>query len=243
LQLLLGAQSASLAHGIVLHALPAQAYGEHDVCAPAMQTPLPSQVEGAARFCLPLHIWGPQTVPAAAGVQVPAEPGTAHEKQSAQLAAPQHTPSTQWPLRHCGSVEHAVPFGCRLVQAPPTHEEPSTQSPSPPQVVRQAPFPHRNGLQLTVGCAQAPAPLQKPVGVDVEPMHEACPHDVAVGAYWQLPAPLQAPVRPHGGAATQRPCGSGWASGTSLHAPARPETSQAWQVPHAELAQQTPSTQ
>ena len=95
LQVFAGAQSASLAQGIVLHALPAQAYGEHDDCAPAMQAPLPSQVDGAARFALPLHICGPQTVPAAAGAQLPAEPGTAHEKQSAQLAAPQHTPSTQ----------------------------------------------------------------------------------------------------------------------------------------------------
>jgi hypothetical protein len=30
---------------------------------------------------------------------------------------------------------------------------------------------------------------------------------------------------------------------TSLHAPSRPETSQDWQVPHAEVEQQTPSTQ
>jgi hypothetical protein len=78
LQALLAAQSASLAQ-LVLHAVPAHAYGEHDVDAPAAQTPLPSQVDGAPRFCLPLHIAGPQTTPAATGVQLPAEPATAHE--------------------------------------------------------------------------------------------------------------------------------------------------------------------
>jgi hypothetical protein len=58
----LGAQSALLAHGIVLHALPEQAYGAHGVVAPAAQAPLPLQVEGAARFAFPLHAAGPQTV-------------------------------------------------------------------------------------------------------------------------------------------------------------------------------------
>jgi hypothetical protein len=144
----------------------------HDDCAPAAQTPLPSQAEGAAMFCLPLHIAGPHTTPAATGWQLPAKPATAHEVQTAQVAAPQHTPSTQWPLRHCGSIVHAVPFVRRFVHAPPTHAEPLTQSPSPPHIVRHAPLPPQlKGLQLTVCCEHAPAPLQNPVGVDVEPVH------------------------------------------------------------------------
>jgi hypothetical protein len=40
------------------------------------------------------------SVPAGTGAHVPADPGTAHDVQLAQLAAPQHTPSTQWPLTH-----------------------------------------------------------------------------------------------------------------------------------------------
>jgi hypothetical protein len=83
--------------------------------------------------------------------------------------------------------------------------DPTTQSPSPPHIVRHAPPPHRNGLQLTEGCAHVPAPLQNPVAVYVEPAHEACPQDVVVGAFWQLPAPSHVPVKPHGGAGTQRP--------------------------------------
>jgi hypothetical protein len=58
-----------------------------------------------------------------------------------------------------------------------------------------------------------------------------------------LPAPSQAPVKPHGGAAAQRACGSTCDGGTSLHAPSRVATLQAWQVPHAEVEQHTPSTQ
>jgi hypothetical protein len=85
--------------------------------------------------------------------------------------------------------------------------------------------------------------LQKPVGVNEDPEQEACPHEVVVGAFWQLPAPSHAPVKPHGGAGVQRPCGSACDGGTSLHVPWRPETLQAWQVPHAEAAQHTPSTQ
>ena len=64
-----------------------------------------------------------------------------------------------------------------------------------------------------------------------------------MGAFWQWLAPSQVPVKPQGGAGAQRACGSVWPGGTSLHAPARPETLHAWQVPHAEVAQQTPSTQ
>jgi hypothetical protein len=130
-----------------------------------------------------LHIAGPHTTPAATGVQLPAAPATAHEVQTGQLAAPQHTPSMQWPLRHWRSIVHAMPFVSRLVHAPPTHEEPGTQSPTPPHVVRQAVAPQLNGLQLTVCCEQAPAPLQKPVGVEVEPAHEGWPHEVVVGAF------------------------------------------------------------
>jgi hypothetical protein len=50
-------------------------------------------------------------------------------------------------------------------------------------------------------------------------------------------------VNPQGGAGTQRACGSAAPTGTALQVPARPVTLQAWQVPHADIPQQTPSTQ
>ena len=39
------------------------------------------------------------------------------------------------------------------------------------------------------------------MGVNVEPEQDAVPHDTVVAASWQAPAPLQAPVLPHGGLA------------------------------------------
>lgn len=80
-------------------------------------------------------------VPAGTGAQLPAEPARAHEVQLGQLAAPQHTPSTQWPLTHCGSMVQATPLELRLAQEVPTQDDPTTQSPAPAHVVRHAPFP------------------------------------------------------------------------------------------------------
>lgn len=118
------------------------------------------------------------------------------------------------------------------------------QSPSPAQVARHVPpGPQRNGLQFTDGWLHAPAPVQKPEGVYVEPVHEAAPQAVVAGATLQVPEPLHVPVRPQGGVGAQRACGSASSAGTSLQVPARPATLQALQVPQLELAQHTPSTQ
>jgi hypothetical protein len=57
------------------------------------------------------------------------------------------------------------------VQDPLTHDEPATQSPSAAQLVRHASVPHRYGLQPSESCEHAPAPLQKPICVAVEPEH------------------------------------------------------------------------
>src|SRR4051794_2654477 len=119
------------------------------------------------------------------------------------------------------------------------------QSPSPAQVVRQAPAPpQRYSPQLIGVCLQAPAPLQVPAGVNVDPVHVAVPQVVEVGAFWQAPAPLQVPVNPQGGAAVQRACGSASPAGIGAQVPSSPATLQAVQAPaHAAEAQQTPSTQ
>jgi hypothetical protein len=241
LQFALGAQSASPVHGMVLQAPAAQAQGEQLDVAPATQSPAPSHLGAAAMFCLPLHDDDPQMVPAGEGAQLP--PPTAHEVHTGQVAEPQHTLSTQWPLRHCGPLVHAAPFALRVVHAVPTHDDPLTQSPSPVHVVRHALAPHTNGLQLVGVCVHAPAPLHAPVGVSLEPVHEGDPHEVVVGAFWHAPAPLHAPVKPQGGAGWQRPCGSAAEGGTSLHAPARPATLHAMHVPQVEVVQHTPSTQ
>jgi hypothetical protein len=87
-----------------------------------------------------------------------------------------------------------------------------------------------------------PAPLQKPTGVSIEVMHVAVPHDVAVDAFRQAPAPSHVPTKPHGGLGAQRPCGSAASADTSLHVPSRPAMLHAWHVPQLAVAQQTPST-
>src|SRR5450432_2458509 len=94
-----------------------------------------------------------------------------------------------------------------------------------------------------MGVAQAPAPVQWETGVAVVPVQEGAPQLVPAPACSHAPAPLQLPVLPQGGLATQRACGSASPDPTLEQAPALPTTLQAWQAAHIEVPQQTPSTQ
>jgi hypothetical protein len=85
--------------------------------------------------------------------------------------------------------------------------------------------------------------LQRETGVNVEPEQDAVPHDTVVAASAQAPAPLQAPVLPHGGAGVQRFIGSVVPTGTLAQLPALAPTLQAWHMPHALEVQQTPLVQ
>jgi hypothetical protein len=94
------------------------------------------------------------------------------------------------------------------------------------------------------GWVHAPEPLQCDAGWNVEPAHDApAPHDTLAAASWQPPAPLQAPVLPHGGAAAHCPDGAGLPAAMSVHLPALPARLQALHVPHDAALQQTPSVQ
>jgi len=88
-----------------------------------------------------------------------------------------------------------------------------------------------------------PLPLQCETGVNVDPLQDWLPHETPVPASWQAPAPLHAPVLPHGGFGAQRPCGSAALAATGAQVPALPDTLQAWQVLQALELQHTPSTQ
>jgi hypothetical protein len=94
-----------------------------------------------------------------------------------------------------------------------------------------------------MGVAQAPPPVQCETGVNVVPEHEAVPQLTPALACSQEPAPSQLPVLPQGGWGVQRVCGSASPDATFAHVPALPTMLQAWQVPHDEVPQQTPSTQ
>jgi hypothetical protein len=157
---------------------------------------------------------------------------------------PQQTPCTQCPLMQPASPLHPPPFGERLVQEPPWQVSPEMQSPSPPQVVRQALLdPHTYSPQSVGVCLHAPAPVQLPIGVKVIPTQAAVPQEVEVGAFRQAPAPSHVPVKPQGGLGGQRPCGSAAPAVTSAQAPSLPATLQARHEPQLAVEQQTPSTQ
>lgn len=91
-----------------------------------------------------------------------------------------------------------------------------------------------------VGGAHAPAPLQRDTGENVEPVHEAVPHDTAVDACWQAPEPSQAPVLPHGGLGGQPP--TTWPAAMLAQLPA-PLTLHAWHSGQLPVPQHTPSVQ
>jgi hypothetical protein len=78
-----------------------------------------------------------------------------------------------------------------------------------------------------VGARQPPVPLQCDSGVYVDPVHDCVPHDTVVAASWQAPAPLHAPVLPHGGFGVQRPIVSVVPAGTLAQLPAAAPTLQA----------------
>jgi hypothetical protein len=180
-------------------------------------------------------------------VHVPGLPGTLHDSHVPQLALPQHTPSTQLPLMHWLPARHAPPFGTSAqlrLGAVPWHVNGARQSLSAPQLVRQAAPPHMYGEHVDdVAGAQLPAPVQCEMGVNVEPVHAAVPHDTVAAACWQPPVPLHAPVLPHGGAAVHCPVGAAVPAGRGAQLPAVVPTLHAWHSPHALLLQQTPSTQ
>ena len=196
------------------------------------------QVDAGIIMQSPLGSW-----PTGTGLHVPCMVATAHELQLVQLAEAQQKPSVQLPLKHSVPATQAAPLAFRLVQTLDMQVKPAAQSPSPPQVVRQAPAPQANGAQLIGGCTQAPAPLQLPTGVNVDPLHEAVPQLVVVGPLRQAPFPSHLPLNPQGGFGAQPPCGSIWSAPTGLHIPAMPATLHDWQLPHMTEAQQTPSTQ
>jgi hypothetical protein len=82
-------------------------------------------------------------VPVGSGAQPPALPETLQEAQVPQALLVQQTPSVHMPLAHSVPAAQAAPFTLRLVQVPEMQLKPVTQSPFPPQVVRQAVLPQR----------------------------------------------------------------------------------------------------
>ena len=108
------------------------------------QRPVPSHVPVVAHVAAGMgaQVASGSAPPAGTGWQLPGFPATAHDVHAAQLADPQQTCSTQWPLMQVVPSAQAPPFGVRFVHEPFAQVSPGTQSPSPAHVVRHvAPEP------------------------------------------------------------------------------------------------------
>jgi hypothetical protein len=103
-------------------------------CPAPLQVPVVPQVDAGMVMQTPTG----STPPAGTGRQLPCWPVTAHELQLVQLADAQQNPSVQLPVKHSGPAAQEAPFALRLVQTFDWQVKPDAQSPSPPQVVRQA---------------------------------------------------------------------------------------------------------
>ena len=94
------------------------------------------------------------------------------------------------------------------------------------------------------GAGQVPVPVQVAAGVKVVPLQLAARQDVVAGARAQVPLPVQVPVLPQGGAATQRESAAPAVTleQVPLAAPVL-AFEQAVQAPVQTVLQQNPSTQ
>ena len=127
---------------------------------------------------------------------------------------------------------------------PLTHWSPVAQFAEVVQLVVQAVAPQMNGEQLVVTAAgQLPVPVQVAAAVATPPAQLAARQDVVAGATAQAPAPVQVPVLPQGGAATQRASVAPAArlAQVPLAAPVL-AFEQAVQAPVQAVLQQNPST-
>jgi hypothetical protein len=218
------------------------------VAGASAQPPEPLQAPVLPQVPLDRHCPAGAVVPAGIGAQLPS-PFTLQAWQVPQGPLPQQTPSVQKPLMHWAALAQLCPFGlsAQLLVAPdPWQVSGATQSVSAVQLVLHAALEaHTKPPEHAdeVGAAQVPLPVQCETGVNVDPVQEALPQETLVLAFWQCPAPSQAPVLPQGGLVAQRPCGSRPLAGTFAQLPALPARLQAWQVAQAVALQQTPSTQ
>jgi hypothetical protein len=85
------------------------------------QPPAPSHLPFVEQAGAPLsaHVCFGSIVPAATGMHVPVLPATLQAWHEPQLALPQHTLSTQWPVPHWLSAVQAAPCEALATHAPP----------------------------------------------------------------------------------------------------------------------------
>jgi len=136
------------------------------------QPPLPSQVPSVPQALTSLSAhWPRGSCPAGTLVQVPAEPGSAHDLHVPLQSDTQQTPCAQmFEAQSLSAVQ--IPPGGSLPQLFIVHLFPVVQSTSAEQFVRHCPLPpHWNAPQdCASGVTHLPAPSQDPAAVNVEPV-------------------------------------------------------------------------
>jgi len=114
------------------HAVPG-GYSRH-APAPVQDPSVPQLIEPASAH------WARGSWPAAAGVQAPRVPVSAHDTQVPVQGWLQHTPCSHAPDWHSPSAAQSMPFG-RLPQTPPRQTLPPLQLALLVHDVRHWPFP------------------------------------------------------------------------------------------------------
>jgi hypothetical protein len=245
------APAPSHAAALVRFALPLHAAGPHAVpTACSAHCPAPSQRPFVPHVAAPVtaqSAWG-SAPPAGTGAHVPAEPGTLHALQVAQLAVEQQTPSTQkLPVKQSDVWAQACPSGFlsphRFVAR--SHRLGAAQASLDVHAVLHAVPLQANGAQDSVLAARhAPAPSQLRANVSIEPpaAQEGAAQIVPAAYSWQAPLPSQTPVVPQlvAPASVHVPVGSVPPEGTGAHVPSVPESAHDVHVPAHAVRQQTP---
>jgi hypothetical protein len=186
--------------------------------------------------------------PAVIDAHVPLAPPVLAAEQALHAvvqALLQQNPSMQNPDAHPLAAAQVPPPAFLGVHVPAEQKSALMQSVSAVHVVLHAVAPHISGEQLVVTAdGHAPAPLQFAAAVAMPPVQLATRHDTVATATAHRPPLAQAPVFPHGGAATQRlsvpPAVTG--AQVPLAPPVRAAEHALQDVLHA-ASQQKPSTQ
>ena len=164
-----------------------------------LQVPSKPQVSGeAALGQLPAGSGKPDGT----GLQVPSNPGMAHDWQAPSHAALQHSPCAHTPDRQSVPVWQ-VPPGGFLPQLPFWQLAGATQSMSEEQVARQSVVLHWKGAQVWLPWAtQVPLPLQVAARVFVPVVQDEGLQTVSSPYIRQAPCPSQVPSFPQVAAAS-----------------------------------------
>jgi hypothetical protein len=218
----------------------------------AWQPPFPSHLPFVPQldWGISVQTFRGSTVPAAIGEHFPSRaPGSAQLRQAPVQAWSQQILSTQWLCWHSLEFSQLWPscLGPQVLVVPlGTQAMPTSQSAFVSQIVVQAPFAQRNGLQFwTPGGLQVPSPLHVPAVFRRLPEQVGALQIVSRAYFWQPPTASHSPFWPHVDApwSVQILRVSTASASSGQQVPSRPIRLQLRHGPLQATLQQTPSAQ